>query len=380
MAVFISYSSSDKDAVESIVHALQKARESVWLDREIGPGAQWWREILGQIRECEVFIAALSENWEHSRPCRAELEYAQALGLPIIPVQIGPLKSMVLNRLGHLQIIDYRKPTADTGIMLTTEVRVRRDGRRPLASPLPPEPPVPFEYLMRFNSQLDRSLGPREQEAILNELRTDLYVDGRDEVARSGITLLLGRLREHHDVTALIQQQADTLLELAATQPLPRLEPTRTDTGGPAAEKAELAPTPSRWRRGRPDRRLTLAGAALIVGIIGGVLAYVFWPEGTQVMPPAGSETSASCHLSDAGMGPYSRWSIGANTSCGFGLKAAQAVNHQLQQQTANLPAHFELVEVESPATGLKYDMTCVLDRKLVTCTGGNPTATVYIW
>jgi serine/threonine kinase PknH len=376
MAVFISYSSRDREAVESIVRALQKARESVWLDREIGPGEQWWREILGQIREAEVFIAALSENWEQSRACRAELEYAQALGAPIIPVQIGPLRSMVLNRVGHLQIVDYQVPTADTGITLTTEVRVKRDRPRPLPSPLPPEPPVPFEYLMRFNSQLDQSLGPREQEAILNELRTDLYVDGRDDVARKGITLLLGRLREHHDVTALIQQQVDALLESAVTQPLPYRQPIQTDGDGPAPEKTDLTPTPSRWR---PDRRLTLAGAALIVAIVGGVLAYVFWPAGTQVLPPPGSETSASCHLPDAGTGPYSHWSIGASTSCGFGLSVAQAVNN-LHQQTGNLTGRFELADVHSAATGRKYDMACVLDRKLVTCTGGNPTATIYIW
>jgi serine/threonine kinase PknH len=375
MSIFISYASRDKEAVESIVRALQKARESVWLDREIGPGEQWWREILGQIRDCEVFITALSENWEHSRACRAELEYAQALGLPIIPVQIGPLKSMVLNRVGHLQIIDYQVPTADTGITLTTEVRLKRDRRRPLPSPLPDEPPVPFEYLMRFNSQLDQSLGPREQEAMLNELRSDLYVDGRDDVARKGITLLLARLREHSDVTALIQQQVDALLESAITQPIPHGEPTQTD-GGRVSEKANLAPAPSRWR---PDRRLRLAGAAVIVAIIGGVLAIVFWPEAAQVIPPPGSETSASCHLPDAGTGPYSHWSIGANTSCGFGLSVAQAVN-DLHQQKGNLTADFELGGVQSKATGKTYDMACSLDRRLVTCTGGSPTATIYIW
>jgi serine/threonine kinase PknH len=379
MAIFISYSSRDREAVENIVRALQKARESVWLDREIGPGEAWWREILGQIRDCEVFIAALSENWEQSRACRSELEYAQALGLPLIPVQIGPLKSMVLNRVGHLQIVDYRVPTADTGIALTTEVRLKKDRRQPLSLPLPDEPPVPFEYLMRFNSQLDQSLGPREQEAILNELRTDLYVDGRDEVARKGITLLLGRLREHHDVTALIQQQVDALLESAVTQPLARQEPIPTDSSGPLVEKTELAPTPSRWPRWRPNRRPMLAGAALIVAIIGGVLAFVFWPEGAQVIPPPGSETSASCHLPDAGTGPFSHWSIGANTSCGFGLSVAQAVNN-LHQQTANLTERFELADVHSAATGRRYDMACVLDRKLVTCTGGSPTATIYIW
>ena len=376
MAVFISYSSRDRAAVESIVRALQRARESVWLDREIGPGESWWREILGQIRECEVFIAALSENWEHSRACRSELEYAQALGTPIIPVQIGPLKSMVLNRVGHLQIVDYRVPTADTGIALTTEVRAKRDRPRPRRSSWPPEPPVPFEYLMRFNSQLDQSLGPREQEAILNELRTDLYVDGRDDVARKGITLLLGRLREHHDVTALIQQQVDALLESTATQPLRAQQPMRSDGDGRVDEKTEPAPTPSRWRL---DRRVTWAGAALLAAIIVGVLAIVLWPNGTQVIPPPGSETSASCHLPDAGTGPYSHWSIGASTSCGFGLSVAQAVNN-LHQQTGNLTARFELAEVHSAATGQKYAMTCVLDRKLVTCTGGHPTATIYIW
>jgi hypothetical protein len=379
MAIFISYSSRDREAVESIVRALQKARESIWLDREIGPGEQWWREILGQIRDCEVFIAALSENWEQSRACKAELGYAQDLGVPLIPVQIGPLKSMVLNRVGHLQIVDYRVPTADTGITLTTEVRLKKDRRQPLTLPLPDEPPVPFEYLMRFNTQLDQSLGPREQEAILNELRTDLYVDGRDEVARKGITLLLGRLREHHDVTALIQQQVDALLESAVTQPLSRLEPIPNDTGGRAAEKTEPAPTPSRWSRWQPDPRLTLAGAAFVIGVIGCVLAYVFWPEGTQVIPPPGSETSASCHLSDAGTAPFSHWSIGANTSCGFGFNVAQAVNN-LHQQAASLTTRFELADVPSAVTGHKYDMACVLDRKLVTCTGGNPTATVYIW
>jgi serine/threonine kinase PknH len=379
MAIFISYSSRDRESVENIVRALQRARESVWLDREIGPGEQWWREILGQIRDCEVFITALSENWEQSRACRAELEYAQALGVPIIPVQIGPLKSMVLNRVGHLQIVDYRVPSADTGITLTTEVRLKRDRRQPLTLPLPPEPPVPFEYLMRFNTQLDQSLGPREQEAILNELRTDLYVDGRDEVARKGITLLLGRLREHHDVTALIQQQVDALLESAVTQPIPTRQQVQRDIGDPVAEKTEAAPAPSPWRRWRADRRLMLAGAAVIVAIVGAVLALVFWPEGGQVIPPPGSETSASCQLPDAGAGPYSHWSIGANTSCGFGLSVAQAVNN-LHQQTGNLTAHFELGAVPSKATGKTYSMACVLDRKLVTCTGGHPTATIYIW
>ena len=56
----------------------------------------------------------------------------------------------------------------------------------------------------------------------------------------------------------------------------------------------------------------------------------------------------------------------GANTSCGFSLSVAQAVNN-LHQQTGHLTGRFELGDVHRAATGRK-------------CTGGSPTATIYIW
>ncbi len=56
-------------------------------------------------------IVALSENSEQSKPCQAELDYAIALDRPIIPVQIGSVESVMVNRVGERQIIDYRNPT-----------------------------------------------------------------------------------------------------------------------------------------------------------------------------------------------------------------------------------------------------------------------------
>ena len=57
----------------------------------------WWQAILERIRGCEVFVFALSNNALQSKPCLAELRYAQELGKPVIPIQIGPVESLRVN-------------------------------------------------------------------------------------------------------------------------------------------------------------------------------------------------------------------------------------------------------------------------------------------
>ena len=112
MGVFVSYSSRDKEAVTRLTQDLQDADEQVWLDKRLAGGDAWWRAILEQIRGCDVFIFALSQNSIQSKPCQAELQYAQALGLPILPVQVGPVDSMQLNPLATVQTVDYRTSTS----------------------------------------------------------------------------------------------------------------------------------------------------------------------------------------------------------------------------------------------------------------------------
>ena len=104
---------------------MRRARQQVWFDDELGGGEAWWKEILDQIRSCEVFIVALSNHLLESKPCQAELRYAQALQRPILPVRIGPVDSMRANPLASLQVIDYQNPSVDTGIQLVTAVHAR---------------------------------------------------------------------------------------------------------------------------------------------------------------------------------------------------------------------------------------------------------------
>jgi hypothetical protein len=69
-----------------------------------------------------------------------------------------------------------------------------------------------------------------------------------------------------------------------------------------------------------------------------------------------------------------------AHTSCEFGANVAALVTKTLQPRMNNPPSVVVLVGVPSPKTpGRVYDMTCTLDRKLVTCTGGDD-AKVYVY
>ena len=91
MRVFVSYSRKDATAAGQLVADLEKASLSAWHDHELHGGDPWWQDILQHIRNCDVFVLALSDNVLASKPCMAELGYARALGLPIVPVQIGPV-------------------------------------------------------------------------------------------------------------------------------------------------------------------------------------------------------------------------------------------------------------------------------------------------
>ena len=227
MSVFISYSPRDRELLNDLLAALHQAHEQVWLDEELGGGEAWWREILEQIRDCDVLIVALSKHWLESKPCQAELSYAQALDKQILPVQVGPLDSMRVNPLAATQIVDYQSPTIDTGIELITAVHAARSGIKPLPDPPPEEPPMPFAYLMRLAANiLAPQLTAQQQSAFLAELRAGLEEDGNDAFVRRDIIQLLCKLRDHPDVTYRNRTEVESLLKTLDRSP----EPPHADT------------------------------------------------------------------------------------------------------------------------------------------------------
>jgi hypothetical protein len=232
MTVFISYSSQDRAFVEALLKALRRAREQVWLDEELSGGEAWWREILEQIRGCSVFIVALSKNSLASKACQAELQYAQALGKPILPVRIGALDNVRINPTATMQVLDYRNPTVESGIELVSSLHALRAKQQPLPDPLPEEPPVPFAYLMRLASTISNpaTLSPQEQMMLVAEIKAGLEEDGGDASARRDLAQLLRMLRDRSDVTWRTRTEVESVLE--------SLEPKQAD------EKTRESPYP----------------------------------------------------------------------------------------------------------------------------------------
>jgi hypothetical protein len=279
MKVFVSYSSHDGAAVRSLAGDLERARLQVWYDLDLGGGESWWGKILEQIRDCTVFVFALSDKSLRSKPCRAELLYAKALDLPILPVQIGAVSTYRTDPIFATQLIDYRDSTKDSGIALVSALHDSATRRAELPDPLPEPPAIPYEYLLRLGADIRGSadLSPTEQAAIVFELRTALGDEDDTDVCED-IRDLLRSLRARRDVAYSIVQEIDTILAQAddgrasATAETPDTTvatPTDTTTERSHHTATPVArdmsgPTSWNWTRGRI---VTLAAAIAVVAI-----------------------------------------------------------------------------------------------------------------
>ena len=248
MKVFVSYSSHDDVAVRSLVADLERARQQVWLDQDLGGGDAWWAEILEQIRACTVFMFALSNNSLYSTPCRAELDYAKSLRLPILPVQIGEVGSYRTDPIFSMQFVDYRDATKSSIIDLVSALHERGTRRVELPDPLPEPPPIPYEYLQRLGASIHGSaeLSSAAQAAMSLELRTALQ-DEQDNSVRGDIRALLRALRGRRDITYATVREIDSILDKDAAGPLISAKP----PSGPALMRARcaLSERHTRWRR-----------------------------------------------------------------------------------------------------------------------------------
>jgi serine/threonine kinase PknH len=309
MALFISYSSQDRSTVDALTTALRRGQNQVWFDQELGGGDSWWAKILEQIRDCEVFVVALSSNWLQSKPSQAELRYAQALGRPILPVRIGDVDSMRVNPLAALQIIDYREPTVDAGIQLVTAVHALRSKPVPLPDPLPEEPPVPFGYITRLGNQMaEKELSPQQQLQLLVELRSGFDEDGDDPSARGDIAQLLRMLRLRHDVTYRTRSEIDNVLAeiegkdnpggataLADAKTVQTAGTPAGSTPAAAAGPRPAASTGATTGGGSNKRLIILGGAALaVIAVIAIVVVLATQGGKTKPAPKAGPSSNSS--------------------------------------------------------------------------------------
>src|SRR5215472_11189301 len=107
--IFISYDRASKDSIEELVRYLRDEDHDVWFDQNLTGGQKWWNDILSAIRECEVFVAALTPEFLESRPCKCERKYASNLQRILLPVRLSDAVSpdSLPADLSELQWVDY---------------------------------------------------------------------------------------------------------------------------------------------------------------------------------------------------------------------------------------------------------------------------------
>jgi TIR domain len=126
--IFVSYSRTNLDVVTQAIQDLKAVGIEAWHDQTLTGGQRWWNNILSRIRDCEIFIFALSPESLESEACRGELGYAAQLGKTILPLLVAD--GINLNLLSP-RSTKYRSPITG-GVTKRLPLRsLRRSTQRP---------------------------------------------------------------------------------------------------------------------------------------------------------------------------------------------------------------------------------------------------------
>ena len=113
--IFISYSRVDKPFVESLYKHLESVygAGSIWYDKDIRGGEDFWNRICDEIDHADVFLYLLSPESIASTWCNAEYDEADRLNTAIIPILVRD-RTPIIPKVGHLNVLDMSSGADDT--------------------------------------------------------------------------------------------------------------------------------------------------------------------------------------------------------------------------------------------------------------------------
>ena len=280
--LFISYSRNDQAIVANLANDLAGLGHQAWYDKDVTGGHAWWDSILGQIRECDVFLFILSPHGLKSKACVSELDYARALRKPLLPLLVSDQISANLlpEPLASIQYVDFRTGDRSAFVRL---VRTLQELPPPAAlpDPLPDLPEVPLSYLNRLANQVDSEhpLTFEQQTALVTKLKEAVH----DPESRRDAIEMLQRLRRRHDLLAVVVPDIDALLQEASKPgviPAGReARPSPAPNAPPALSSRDQAKAPQRLglapAKTRNPWKWAAATAVILLLISAGLLLLV---------------------------------------------------------------------------------------------------------
>jgi TIR domain len=256
--IFVSYSRTNLDVVTQAIQDLKAVGIEAWHDQTLTGGQRWWNNILSRIRDCEIFIFALSPESLESEACRGELGYAAQLGKTILPLLVadGINLNLLSPPLNEIQVTDYRRCDKEAAFALVKAIHTA-PAAGPLPDPPPTPPPVPVSYLTNLKEQIETSdtLSSQAQIALLFELEAGLK-EGRSPTE---IRDLLLSLKRREDLLAKVATKIDAALksleEKASVQPRVNAGSWTSGSSPHEGRSGGLRPEEEKSPQYRPDRQ-----------------------------------------------------------------------------------------------------------------------------
>ncbi len=212
--IFICYSRQSQDIIEELALDIKELERDVWFDRKLTGGQAWWNEILKIIRNCEIFVFALSPESIKSEACKRELKYASVLNKTILPIMVaeGVDIKFLPPDLSTIQYEYYLKGDKQAYKSLTKALKTIPP-TKPLPDPLPKPPEVPISYLGKLKEQIvtTETLGFKEQIALFTQLDEKIREPNNINDIQN-LLKLIKLLKNRDDLLANVDRKIDTLL------------------------------------------------------------------------------------------------------------------------------------------------------------------------
>ena len=187
MKCFISYSRKNTQIAEEITQALKILSHECTRDvNHSFIGKEFWDRICLKIRNHDIIIAIISEDYNLSNYCITELQYAKDLNKYIFPVILSKkaIRTCKVD-LQEIEGFDYKMddPFDNCVDFLTAFKKIKPKDIKPLPIPEPPVPENPGSKLKPLFEKLKNknSFSYEEQQEIMNMFSSNFNLSGNHQ-------------------------------------------------------------------------------------------------------------------------------------------------------------------------------------------------------